>query len=1010
MIFKTERFVGCACLVLTLMPGLLPGAGHPVPADKQLSPDWIAELTARGKPERWSGKDLRTIGMPVGGIGTGQLYLRGDGTLGLWQIFNRRVFTGTGKDCYRTYRPESPVEQGFAVMVESSGQNRTLRLNEQGFRNIEFVGEYPIGAVEYSDPGAPVRVRAEVFSPFIPLNAPDSALPATIFSVTVENCSRSTLSVRLSGWLENAAGCNSAPSIVARRRTRMLSGQNYSAILHTLEELPEPQPDQSLRPTIMLADFEEDDYGRWEASGRAFGSGPARGTLPGQQKVSGFLGEGLVNTFLSKDGTTGRLVSPPFEIERKYIRFLVGGGNHAGATCVNLLVGGKAVRTAAGSNNERLTWQWWQVGDLEGQHARIEILDRATGAWGHINIDQIELADEIVSLKHPPVDHLPDYGSLALSFRRTSAVKPSQDVAVSLDGLLAKVFDGSDSIAYGLEPSAVATARTEPVSLMPGQSLTCHACLAWFFPNHLHGHEYTNRFQSAGDVVDYVWQNEKRLTRDTRLWHRTFYEDSSLPRWLLFRLHSTVSNLATGTCQWWKSGRFWAWEGVGCCAGTCTHVWNYEHALAWLFPSLERSVREMQDFGEGFQEDTGLVGFRSNRAYAADGQCGTILKAFREHRLSPDDSFLRKHWPSVRRALSYCTQRDGDGDGVIEDSQHNTFDISFYGPNTFVGSLYLGALRAGEEMARHVGDDDFAARCRDLFESGSASTAENLWNGEYFIQDVDLAEHPRHQYGDGCLSDQLFGQGWAHILGLGYLYPVDRVREALASVWRYNWAPDVGPYNALHPPGRVFARPGEAGLFTCTWPGTQYLAKGVRYKNEVWTGIEYQVAGHMMREGMVTEALSICRGIHERYHPSRHNPYNEVECGDHYARALASWGVYLAVCGYQYSGPDGSLEFAPRLNGDFRAAFTAAQGWGLFAQKRRGDALESRIELRYGTLKLSTLTLKFPVATKQTTASAAVNGENVPVRQSRERDGRVELEMQPPLNLSPGDELTVTLK
>jgi uncharacterized protein (DUF608 family) len=199
-------------------------------------------------------------------------------------------------------------------------------------------------------------------------------------------------------------------------------------------------------------------------------------------------------------------------------------------------------------------------------------------------------------------------------------------------------------------------------------------------------------------------------------------------------------------------------------------------------------------------------------------------------------------------------------------------------------------------MAHDMDDEAFAERCEKIFASGVDLTMERLWDGEYFVQVVDLKKHPKYQYEKGCLSDQLFGQGWAHQLALGYIYPTEQVKQALRSIWKYNWAPDIGPYNEAHPPERWFALAGEPGLFTCTWPKSPYLKEGVRYREEVWTGIEYQVAGHMVWENMVTEALAICRGVHDRYQPAKHNPFNEIECGDHYARALASWGfTRLAV-------------------------------------------------------------------------------------------------------------------
>jgi hypothetical protein len=417
----------------------------------------------------------------------------------------------------------------------------------------------------------------------------------------------------------------------------------------------------------------------------------------------------------------------------------------------------------------------------------------------------------------------------------------------------------------------------------------------------------------------------------------------------------------------------------------------------------------MQDFGEGFDSETGLVGFRSNRAYAADGQCGTILKAYREHQMSADYSFLKRNWPRIKKALEYSITRDGNGDGLIENSQHNTFDINFEGPNTFVGSLYLAALRAGEEMAKEMGDEQFAKRCRKIFESGSQLSVERLWDGEYFIQIVDLKEHPKHQYAKGCLSDQLFGQGWAHQLGLGYIYPKQYVKKALQSVWKYNWTPDIGPYNAVHKPERWFARPGEAGLFTCTWPKSEFLSEGVRYKSEVWTGIEYQVAGNMVWEGMVDEALTICRGVHDRYHPAKHNPFNEVECGDHYARAMASWGVYTALAGYEYHGPKGHIGFAPRITPEsFRAAFTTAESWGLFTQKLDDKKQYEQIKLRWGQLNVKSLAFAVPEDFKS--ARAVVTLDRTAVRSDYKlKDGRLEITLKKKLTVSKDQTLGVTI-
>ncbi|MBN1343027.1 MAG: hypothetical protein JXQ73_10130 [Phycisphaerae bacterium] len=982
---------------------------HFVPADKQLDPGWVKALYEKGSAPAYEGKALENIGMPVGGIAAGQVYLMGDGRLGYWMIFNKHVNTGYGKTNYHQKIPPPPVDQGFAVTVEAEGLTQTRRLDAEGFQDVRFTGQYPIGIVRYSDAGLPVRVEMEAFSPFIPLNAEDSALPATIFHITVENRWNKPVKVALLGWLENAVCSHTAGEVRGLRQSVCVKEKGRTLIVHTAQEAPKPAREAAARPPIVLADFEGDTYGDWKATGEALGKSPARGTLIGQQAVSGFLGKGLVNTFLGGDDPHGTLTSPPFEITRNYVNFLIGGGNHARKTCINLMVGRKVVRTAAGTNNERLLWNSWKVDDLAGQTATIQIVDVMAGAWGHINIDQIELSDERREGPTGPIDKLHDYGTMVLATDGACVQVDGQRDVVELNKPVSVTFKSEKADPYPIAEKKSTLTKSQSVELAPGAKKTWTAVVAWHFPNHQHGRHYATRLADAKAVAHYVLDNHDRLTTETRLWRDTYY-DSTLPVWLLDRLHSTVSNLATETCQWWANGRFWAYEGVGCCEGTCTHVWNYQHALARLFPSLERSIREMQDFGDGFDAETGLVGFRSNRAYAADGQCGTILKAYREHLMSPDDAFLKRNWPKIKKALEYSIGHDGNDDGLIEDKQHNTFDIEFYGANTFIGSLYLGALRAAEEMAKEVGDDAFAQRVRRIYESGRKLTVERLWNGEYFIQDVDLKKHPKHQYGQGCLSDHLFGQGWAHLLSLGYIYPPEKVKQAMGSVYKYNWAPDVGPQNKVHKPFRDYADPGEAGLFTCTWPKSPHLDEGVMYKNEVWTGIEYQAANHMVAEGMVTEALAICRAVHERYDPAKRNPYNEVECGDHYARAMASWGVFTNLAGYEYHGPKGHLGFTPKLTPeDFRSAFTTAEGWGTFEQKRSGESRQDRITVRWGKLRLRSLSFEPPGKPAAPKVTVQVDGKPLSSK-SKLEDGRLLITLGEAIVLERGQTLTVQIK
>jgi uncharacterized protein (DUF608 family) len=651
------------------------------------------------------------------------------------------------------------------------------------------------------------------------------------------------------------------------------------------------------------------------------------------------------------------------------------------------------VRTATGKNNEKLESDWWEVGELKGKKAHIEIVDQEKGGWGHINIDDIQFSDA------PPqeaavqsLDQQPDFGTLALSCL----------------GEISKHSGNAQTFPLGRNEIGELDAKFK---IKAGESEELVFLLTWHFAKNEHGQAYGQHFKDALDVAKYLKDNLDRLTKLTRLFHDTYY-DSTLPHWLLDRLMMPNSTLATGTCQWWANGRFWAWEGVGCCNGTCTHVWNYAHGMARLFPELERSARTKQDLGPAFDPKTGRVGFRGEdpqSPYAADGQCGTVLKCYREHLMSKDDSFLKENWPRIKKVMEYEIGRDGNADGIIEDKQWNTYDLDFVGPNTFVGSLYLAALLAAAKMADLQGDADFASKCRAIAAKGSQWTVANLWNGEYFIQKIPPGTPTKFQYGDGCLADQLFGQNWANQLDLGDIYPRDKVRTALQSIYKYNWAPDVAAQNKAYPPQRWFARPGEAGLFVCTWPKGGRMQEPVLYRDEVWTGGEYQLASHLLHEGMIREGLSIIRGIHDRYDGKRHNPWNEVECGDHYARALASWGCLIALSGFTYDGPAGRLGFAPRWQeNDFKAFFTAAEGWGNIRQRRAENSQENHIDVKYGQVAPKELTFETPKSTKVSDLSVSVAGQ--PIESKFEQKERIIVALEKPVNLKAGETLSVTIR
>jgi uncharacterized protein (DUF608 family) len=510
--------------------------------------------------------------------------------------------------------------------------------------------------------------------------------------------------------------------------------------------------------------------------------------------------------------------------------------------------------------------------------------------------------------------------------------------------------------------------------LDPGEEVVLPFILSWYFPNLVNywnredevrgkriGNFYAKLFRDALDVAKYVAREFERLEGETRLFHKTLFE-TTLPGYVLDAVSSQVSTIRTPTCLWAEDGRFYAFEGCndnsGCCWMNCTHVWNYEQTLAHLFPSLERTMR-LTDFlnntdetgNMAFRTLVPLVGARWKFKPAADGQMGCIMKLYREWKLSGDDEFLKMLWPSAKKALEYAWKNwDKDCDGLMETDQHNTYDIEFYGPNPMVSSLYLGALRAAEGIAKYLGDFESAKGYREVFEKGRDNFSKLLWNGEYFVQRFQADPNIRYQFGEGCLSDQLLGQWFSHVIGLGYILPEEQVKSAVMAVFRYNWRGSLLEHDNCQ---RTYALNDESGLVVCSWPKGGRPKYPFPYCDEVWTGIEYQVAAHLIYEGFVEEGLRIVKGVRDRYDGAKRNPWDEVECGHHYARAMSSWSLLLALSGFEYSAPEKTIRFAPRMNeNNFKCFFSTGGCWGSYSREVKQGFQRDSIKVRYGRLEL----------------------------------------------------------
>ncbi|MEW6752991.1 MAG: GH116 family glycosyl hydrolase [Candidatus Latescibacterota bacterium] len=498
---------------------------------------------------------------------------------------------------------------------------------------------------------------------------------------------------------------------------------------------------------------------------------------------------------------------------------------------------------------------------------------------------------------------------------------------------------------------------------------------------------YSTLYEDAWAVARWALVHGDELRQRTRRFHRALFR-SSLPDYALDAVSANLAILKSPTLLRQQDGYLWNWEGCsygqGCCAGSCTHVWNYAQAVPYLFPSLERTLRDQEM--KHSMDERGHVTFRSALPTgpvahtfhaAADGQLGGILKVYREWLISGDDDWLAERYPLVRRSLEYCIATwDPERQGVLREPHHNTYDIEFWGPDVMCTSFYLGALQAMGCMAEHLGEADDARRYRELAGRGQAYCDARLWNGGYYVQQVEWRqtqasrdmerwtgsyseealvllerEGPKYQYGKGCLSDGVIGQWYATMLGLPDALSRDRARQHLAAVFAHNFRRSLAGHANPQRPG--YALNDEPGLLLCSWPRQDKPSLPFPYSDEVWTGIEYQVASHMIYEGMVAEGLSVVKAVRQRYDGRVRNPWNEYECGSYYARALSSYAVLLALSGFRYTAAHGRLDLAPQQGRPAgRFLFSVESGWGSVEYEKRPDSVVVRVRVEEGSLLL----------------------------------------------------------
>ncbi len=816
--------------------------------EKGITEQSIQELKKHGEPEIYSGDELKYIGMPVGGLTTGQVYLGGDGRLWYWDIFNiNRIAPsnpGAGDKFYlNPMTQDHRFEQGFSIRVNKAVTAFSKKLSTGGFSDITFRGEYPIGKVAYKDSDIPVSVKLESFTPFIPTNYEKSGFPAVVMQYHIKNESDNALELEIMGWLQNTA-----------------------------------------------------------------------------------------NYFTAKD--------------------------------------------------------------TKGKH--INTISKADGLLQLVNSSEV----------NEEAQSAPDYGNMTLSLLNAddnswASPKVLKDVAYSSGGI-----KPSSSISESADIGDVITGVLgQKMNLKAGEERTVTFIVSWYFPNvhkvkipKLRNHEnlryyYSKKFKSSADVASKINQEKEKLFSTTKDWNKTWY-DSSLPIWFLDRTFVNTSTLATNSCYRFddltddpaNEGRFYAMEGVYLGEGTCTHVFHYEQAFGRVFPNMARQLREQIDFGlswdpRGFVKYRGEhsnIGKHDGRGFAIDGHAGTILRAYREHSTSGNSDFLNKNWTKIKASIEYLIAQDsektGIPDGIIEGYQYHTLDRPWFGKISWITTLYNAALQVGVALGNEKGEKEFAKKCKKIVELGYTNIPKELFNGEYFFNELDPDHLDAPNTNRGSHIDQILGESWVQQVGLSRILPKDKTDKALASIFKYHYQEDVGKYldTATIKNVRFYALPKEAGTIMTTFPkGGADIAAGkvkhdwdkltVGYFSESMTGFTYQAAAHMISEGLVNEGMTMIKSIHDRYAPIKRNPYNEIEYGNHYIRAMSSYGAFVAASGFKLHEPKGSIGFSPKTNpSNFKSAFITGNSWGSFTQQRSKNKQSNSIELKYGKIILNQINLSLP--------------------------------------------------
>jgi non-lysosomal glucosylceramidase len=854
-------------------------------------------------PRVFTGKQLKMIAFPLGGVAAGSLSLGGRGQLRDWEIFNRPNKGFSPNYAFPAIWIQAAGARPVARVLEArilppyEGQDGLGSNNAPGLSRVEkaeFTGEYPLAHVRFEDVSLPAKIELDAFSPFIPHDPDASGLPVAILRYRVRNPGTSSAKVGLAFSVDNPVNVGEkSKRLSAKPDSRVNEHRTGSRLEGLFMSNPSLSANDPMQGSFVLA------------------------LLPSQ-------GAGTTHW---RGWPLGRWWNSPM--------------------------------------------LFWDSFTRDGELTEEPALRNAVGT---------------ICQKRA----IPAGGFAEFTF------------------LLAWHFPNRTPDWCGW-------------SAPPGEGKT------------IIGNYYATRFKDAWEVAEYTATNLDSLESRTRTFANAFAA-STLPAAVKEAASANLSTLATTTCFRTADGEFHGFEGSddqrGCCFGNCTHVWNYETATAFLFPSHARSLRKSA-FGYSMDEEGGMRfrqilpdGKERYKIAAADGQMGQIIHAYLDWKLSGDETWLKTMWLRVKKGLEFAWIPggwDANRDGVLDGVQHTTYDVEFYGSNPLCGIYYLGALRAAEEMARAVDDDSSASEYRKLFDQGRHWIDSNLFQGEFYVQQIrgfradqispqlrsgmgsENTEQPEYQVGGGCLIDQLLGQYLAHVAGLGPLVSPEHVRKALDSIYRYNYKRTLIDHDTVQ---RTFALNDEAAMVICDYGKAERPHIPFPYYAEVMTGFEHSTAALMLYSGMIAQGVECIGNIRARYDGEKRNPWDEAECGHHYARAMASWSSVVALSGFHYEGDRAHVvAMPPTTLENFRCFWATGTGWGTYSlQHRVGSGAHFTIQVLSGALPCRSCTVQ--AAGSRATTRMGTTTYSPRLEQA---NGRTTLHFAQLINVSEGSQLEIEI-